>query len=143
MYRSNMPVTAITYTTPASSSVSGTDETTFFVTTMAATNVYQGTNLIAVEVHQQSATSSDLSFNLELAGDGYFLNTATPVLAALNLAGQLRIAWPASANGYQLYSCPQLGSPWQLAGGSPSITNGLKVMMIPTTEAAAFYRLQK
>jgi hypothetical protein len=141
MYRSNMPNTAITFTTPASGSVS--DETTFFLTSITTTNAHVGTNVVAVEIHQSGATSSDVSFNLQLEGIGYVINTVVPVLAAQTVSGQLRLAWTASATGFQLYSCPQLGDPWQLVGGSPTVTNGFNVMMIPTTNAAAFYRLQR
>jgi len=143
MYRSNMPNTAITHTTPASAAVSSTAESTFFVTSMTATNAHSGTNVLAVEIHQNASDSSDISFNLQLDGIGYVLNTARPSLLAENLGGQLRIAWPTSATGYQLYRCPELGGAWQLVGGSPTITNGLNVMMIPTTNASAFYRLGK
>jgi hypothetical protein len=143
MYRSNMPNTAITYTTPASASVGNAAETTFFVTSMATTNAHSGTNVLAVEIHQSAADSSDVSFNLQLGGVGYALNTAKPSLIAETVGGQLRIAWPTSATGYQLYWSPQLGGVWQLVGGSPSITNVFNVMMIPTTNASAFYRLGK
>ncbi len=143
MYRSNMPSSTISYTTPASTSVGNAAESTFFVTTLTATNAHSGTNVLAVEIHQSAADSSDVSFNLQLDGIGYALNTAQPSLLAQNLGGQLRIAWPTSATGYQLYWCPELGGTWQLVGGSPTITNGFNVMLIPTTNASAFYRLGK
>ena len=145
MYRSNMPLTAIDYQTRASTAVGDEDEATFFPTSLAVTNVYPGTNLVAVEVHQQSSTSSDVSFDLQLVGDGYVLSSAPPTLAASGANGQFRIAWPTSATGYQLYWSPQIGSGtnWQAVGGSPTTTNGMNVLLIPATNPTAFYRLQK
>ncbi len=143
MYRSNMPNTTITYTTPASAAVSSTAESTFFVTSITTTNAHSETNVVAVEIHQSAADSSDVSFNLQLDGIGYALNTGRPSLLAENLGGQLRIAWPTSATGYQLYWCPELGDVWQPVSGSPTVTNGFNVMIIPTTNAAAFYQLQR
>jgi len=144
MYRSNMPLTAITYTTAAVNSVGSTDEATFFVTSLATTNTVPGTNVVAVEIHQNSTGSSDVSFNLELEGRGYALASAFPALAAGSMDGQFRVTWPASAAGYQLHWRPQLDNGvWQLVDGSPLITNGFNVLMIPTTNAAGFYRLQK
>ena len=66
-WRSNMPKTdAILYDTPADSTVSGTDETTYFTRDVSSTELVVGNNLIAVEVHQRDAGSSDLGFDLEV-----------------------------------------------------------------------------
>jgi hypothetical protein len=66
VFRTNMPAGAIIFTTPAQSS--STSETTFFTTTLEATLLDAGANILAVEVHQANATSGDLSFDLELLG---------------------------------------------------------------------------
>jgi hypothetical protein len=66
--RSNMPEGAIDYLTPADSSVGGTDEYTFSEFPVDASLLTAGTNVIAVEIHQSSATSSDISFDLEFNG---------------------------------------------------------------------------
>ncbi len=144
MYRSNMPATPITYTTLATASVSGADEATFFVTSLANTNARLGTNVIAVEVHQNAASSSDASFNFELEGQGFVVASAVPTLAATAGDGQLLIAWPASTTGFQLYWRPQLDSGnWALVEGSAQVTNGFNVITVITTNGAGFYRLQK
>jgi hypothetical protein len=144
MYRSNMPSTAITFSTLASSAVGNADESTFFVTSLPVTNVVSGTNLLAVEIHQSDTTSSDVSFNLELSGDGYLFDPAPPVLKAVLTNAQIQIAWPASSTGYQLYGCLDLAGPvWQPVGGAPTIINGFNVMTLPATNATTFYRLQK
>jgi hypothetical protein len=68
--RTNMPAGAIASATLASTNTP--DENTFFTFAAdAAANpalVRQGTNVLAVEVHQYSPWSSDLSFDAELAG---------------------------------------------------------------------------
>ena len=67
--RSNMPAGAVTYTTQSAGTASGADESTFFPFTADPTDVLEeGSNVLAVEVHQTSGGSSDVSFNLELIG---------------------------------------------------------------------------
>ncbi len=66
--RSNMPGGTITWTTTASATVAGGDEDTFFVFSVPTSALVAGTNVIAVEIHQRSASSSDISFDLALEG---------------------------------------------------------------------------
>jgi hypothetical protein len=63
VYRSHLPAGAVTNTTLATSQES---ETSFFPFTIAKGKIKPGDNVLAVEVHQTNASSSDLSFNLEL-----------------------------------------------------------------------------
>lgn len=65
VYRKNMPTGTITNTTPASGNASD-DGKTIQSTTLPATAFQTGSNVIAVEVHQDDGQSSDLSFNLEI-----------------------------------------------------------------------------
>ncbi|HNR98169.1 MAG TPA: dockerin type I repeat-containing protein [Planctomycetota bacterium] len=67
VFRSNMPAGTIGYKTWASSS--GTSESTFFTQEAEASLLAAGENLIACEVHQANATSSDLSFDLTLQAE--------------------------------------------------------------------------
>lgn len=68
VYRSNMPDGTISNTTTAPGAVSGNDENTFFDADVDHTLLVAGENVLAVEIHQSSADSSDLSFELELVG---------------------------------------------------------------------------
>jgi len=69
VFRSNMPLGPVNYLTPASSAVSGGDETsTFYNGDVSASILTNGTNVVAVEIHQSSGASSDISFDLELRG---------------------------------------------------------------------------
>ncbi|MGO3184500.1 MAG: alkaline phosphatase PhoX [Aequorivita sp.] len=61
--RDNMPAGTINYNTFAASTVPSSDENTFFNFTVA--NLLQnGDNVIAVEIHQRSGSSSDLGFDM-------------------------------------------------------------------------------
>ncbi len=64
--RSNMPSGNITYTTLAASTVAGTAENTFNEYNVSSSVLQTGQNVIAVEVHQRSHSSSDVSFDLKL-----------------------------------------------------------------------------
>jgi len=66
--RSGMPGGTITYQTFASNISGGDDETTFYAFPIETSSLVNGQNVIAVEVHQSSRTSSDVSFDLELVG---------------------------------------------------------------------------
>ncbi|HSA00650.1 MAG TPA: lamin tail domain-containing protein, partial [Candidatus Paceibacterota bacterium] len=68
VFRSNMPDGAINDLSLASSAVSGADETRFFTQSLSSSQLRKGENVIAVEVHQSSRSSSDLSFDLSLRG---------------------------------------------------------------------------
>ncbi|TXK36404.1 T9SS type A sorting domain-containing protein [Pontibacter qinzhouensis] len=73
--RNNMPTGTITYTTKASSGSGGDDGFTPINFTFNPSVLVNGTNVIAVEIHQANQTSSDIAFDLELTGEG----TTTPV----------------------------------------------------------------
>ncbi len=64
--RSNMPAGTVTYTTRATTSISGAAETAWSESPVDPSLLVAGTNVLAVELHQQSPSSSDISFNLEL-----------------------------------------------------------------------------
>jgi len=73
IYRTNMPAGEIVYTNLASSAAT---ENVLLSRTVTVTNLVNGTNVLAVEVHQNSATSSDVMFasaaNLLVSGPSYF-----------------------------------------------------------------------
>jgi len=68
LQRSNMPADSIGYRTFASSAVGGDDEDAFFEYSVGSSDLDPGTNVLAVEIHQSSITSSDISFDLEVIG---------------------------------------------------------------------------
>jgi hypothetical protein len=64
--RSNMPTGAISAATLASAAIANADETTWLEAPIPRSLLTTGTNVVAVEIHQNAVTSSDLSFDLEL-----------------------------------------------------------------------------
>jgi hypothetical protein len=68
VFRSNMPTGSITSTTKAASNVGDAEEKTFYATSVNPSLLVTGTNVLAVEIHQRNADSSDLSFDLQLVG---------------------------------------------------------------------------
>jgi hypothetical protein len=77
--RDNLPAGEVTSTTPAGDDKR--DEDVFYVNEVEPSLLVNGQNVIAVEVHNESERSSDLSFDLKLDG---LLSTGTPTV---NLAG--------------------------------------------------------
>lgn len=65
--RSNLPQGNISYKTEANSGVGGSAESTFINFIANAQLLVNGKNIVAVEVHQSSGSSSDISFDLELS----------------------------------------------------------------------------
>ncbi|MEM7392359.1 MAG: Ig-like domain-containing protein, partial [Verrucomicrobiota bacterium] len=66
VFRSNMPGGPIAYNTFAGGTVGGGAENQFFSMSVSPSVLLPGTNVVAVEIHQANATSSDLSFDFSL-----------------------------------------------------------------------------
>jgi hypothetical protein len=68
VFRSNMTNGPISSTTLATTTITGGDESTnFYAAPVSPARLVPDANLLAVEVHQSAASSSDLSFDLELS----------------------------------------------------------------------------
>lgn len=80
--RSNMPNGSVSYNTYASSSISGSDESTYFSFSPNEKWLKHGDNVLAVEIHQATADSSDSSFDLTLSGQ----STCADCVDTANLA---------------------------------------------------------
>jgi hypothetical protein len=110
LFRSNMPGGTITYLMTASSPVSGSGEDTFFpFSGIDQTLLLDGDNVLAVEIHQSSGTSSDISFDLELIDP----SQGNPNLDGINHLVRLSSLQPDTKYFYQIGS--DLGQ--VLAGG--------------------------
>ncbi len=89
--RSNMSYDAATSQTLALEPMNGAEESRFQYYPLDRTQLQSGENLLAVEIHQYNASSSDLSFNLGLFG---LHSRGAPIIdhsksLALNLSGDL------------------------------------------------------
>src|SRR4030095_2828046 len=102
--RDNMPTGTISYTTLASTALAVPAESTFFETSINTASLIAGTNVIAVEIHQANATSTDVSFNIEVIGvdttsvtRGPYLQNGTPNAVTVrwrtNSASNSRVAF--------------------------------------------------
>jgi hypothetical protein len=135
-FRSNLPTGAITYLTYATSVVGGADESTFFAVNISPSLLIAGTNVLGVEIHQANATSTDLSFDLELGAD-----LAPPRLNAVRSGGSVLLSWPAYATGFRLESTlhPAAGAAWSTVSTLPGQTSFLATPILQSS----FFRLSK
>ena len=93
VFRSNMPNGPIDYLTFASMVVGGTDEITFFPQAVDPSLLVNGSNVLAVEIHQANAGSSDIILDLELSGSAFPPNQ----VPSANAGPDQSITLPASA----------------------------------------------
>ncbi|NQV51380.1 MAG: CotH kinase family protein [Candidatus Marinimicrobia bacterium] len=134
-FRSNMPAGDIFYNSPASSAVSSNDESAFFNFNVNPADLRSGENLIAVEIHQVSGSSSDVSFDLELIGENY---QNTEIIEIRNYDEQLtdissgkRI----SDNSWAFFGEPTPGYP----NTTPSVTGIEKSTPVAPSLESGFY----
>ena len=66
VFRNNMPVGAIEYSTAALTYIEGADEDRVIEATLDKSILKIGSNNVSVEIHQNSATSTDIAFDMEL-----------------------------------------------------------------------------
>ena len=66
VFRSNMPAGFVNYQTLAAASIPNADESRFFPAVIDPSLLVRGVNVVAVEIHQASFTSADISFDLDL-----------------------------------------------------------------------------
>jgi hypothetical protein len=120
------PPALITYTSLASTTFENQEDTG----TVPSSRLVPGTNIAAVEIHQESAGSSDVSFDFELIA-----NPVVPqAIYAANFGGELNIVW--SDSSFVLEEAELVTGPWtQVDSGSP--------FLIVPSEGQRFYRLSK
>jgi calcineurin-like phosphoesterase family protein len=85
LLRSNLPSGAIAFDTLAVAAVVGSDESLWRTFYLPSAQLVDGANVLAVEIHQSSPSSSDISLNLELVANtepvlvrGPYLQLGTP-----------------------------------------------------------------
>ena len=130
--RVNMPTGPITASTPASNAREAACFPQFSPLRLAATNLVEGTNVVAIEVHQ-AGTDFDVVFGMRLDA---FIQLPNPVQVPLSIArtssGQILLSWSGRDGQLKVASVPQ--GPWlPLATNSP-------VLLSPDL-AASFFRL--
>jgi hypothetical protein len=141
VFRSAMPSGPIGYNTYANvTAVGGDESTTFYATTVSPALLVEGVNVLAVEIHQVTAGSSDLSFDLEFTGRRTLI---APVLL-INAAGE--ITWPSTRTGFVLEVADTLTSPLQWTPADVTgrtEQNDTYKLSVPLTGPTKFYRLAR
>jgi hypothetical protein len=143
VWRSNMPTGTVSYLTLAASAASGADEDTYFTMILSPSFLHAGTNLIAIEVHQNSSGSSDVSFDFALAGR--LGNLASSQLTWSRTGPNLTLAWPFGVPVVQLFETTDLTPPvaWSPVGGAPVFSGGRWVQSLSAgTNGQRFFTLQ-
>jgi len=142
VFRSNLPAGPIGFTTGASSALSGGDEFIVVETNLPPTLLRDGRNMLAVEVHQSSGTSSDLGFDLALDGEYASMPQPWP-LDASRSANQIAIAWPQLSVGHVLQSTTGLSptNPWTTVA-SPVDISGTNQRVVFDAVSNQFFRLR-
>lgn len=147
IFRSNMPSGTIGYRTLASSAMSGGDESTYFETELSGADFREGANVLAVEVHQAAADSSDLRFDLRLdallapaAGLGLY-----PVLEVALLPEGVRVSWPSAFSGYSLQTRASLEADfdWEPVDVPVVSLGETSSALLPADESSRFLRLHR
>jgi len=131
LFRNNMPTGAVNATTFSSTTISGASETLRFWTNFVpVTNFNEGMNLVAVEVHQASGTSSDIAWDLEIGG---VLPEETRLKVSRS-GGNVLITWPDPS--FTLQEADFVDGPWRPA----PVTNSPAVLPMNGTR---FFRATK
>lgn len=105
------------------------------------TDLFDGTNYLAVEIHNSGPQSGDIGFDLALVAD---IPAAPPNLAIQRLETNVLVSWPVGYEGYRLESAVAPGSGrtgWQRATNRLTTIQGRWVQTNRTDAAMRFFRL--
>jgi hypothetical protein len=145
VFRSNMPAGTVNSLTLASSAISGTEETTWFTNRIASPSLLRnGTNVVAVEIHQGSSSSSDLGFDFSFVAQSGSGNPAAVPIQIDWSPTNLVVHWPGDTS-WNLYSSPTLGpaSIWTRVTTAPQFENGQTRVFLPVGQTTVFFRLSR
>ncbi len=120
----------ITFTTLALS----TGENSIDSVTLTAQGLQAGENTIAVEIHQESTTSSDVSFDLELVG---VLVPAPPRLQMARFGAEGVLYWRDPTVQLESATTLESASRWSQVKGAES------PFIVPFVDQARYYRLAR
>jgi hypothetical protein len=121
----------------------GSDENQWLTQTFDPALLRTGTNVLAVEIHQNTVSSPDISFDFSL--EALTALAGVPRLTASSLAGALRLAWPADLPDFRVVSATNLEPPivWRATTNEPAFLNGAWQMSLPSvTDGVRLFKLQ-
>jgi hypothetical protein len=89
---------------------------------------------------QESGSGEDGTYGYEL----FVQEIETADAPVLNIATRQVLTWPTSLSNYQLQSTDSLTNPqWTAVTNTPGLVNGKTTVVVETTVASRFYRLQQ
>ncbi len=143
VWRDNMTNSgAISFTNLALTAISGTAETNWITATLSPAMLVNGFNLLAVEIHQNSATSTDIAFDFELAGSAVL--GPEPPLKIASSGGGTVCSWPVDGSYFALEVATNLAAPvlWQRLTNAPVLQGNRWQVPLPSTNGTqCFFRL--
>jgi hypothetical protein len=140
LFRDNLLGGAISSATPAETSIGNANENVRVIHRFDPDWLLPGENLIAVEIHQRDATSSDISFDLEL---NTYAPNSIPQPEALIAGGEMTLTWPGWAADWVLKSTTDL-SLWSAVTTQPVQTgSGDWQVTLPVSGPQKHFRLEK
>jgi hypothetical protein len=132
--RNRMPAGAVTFATLAGGATDPTPIAGPF--DLPTTNLVSGDNVLAVEVHQSSATSTDVELAVELVANIAGFGPGAPRLDFVrNANGTITLTW--NAPGFCLQQTSAVGGPNTAWSNSPVMSG----VPFSATNAARFFRL--
>lgn len=143
VWRNNLPAGTVTNLTRASATVSGSAEATFLVNALSPGSLQNGTNVLAVEIHQDAPTSSDIAFDFELTGTALIPNPPKLTLTRTNNNAILR--WPLAGSYFVPRFTTNLAPPvtWTAITNAPVLSNSFWTVTVPAPAGGVrFYQLQ-
>jgi glucose/arabinose dehydrogenase len=143
VFRSNMPTGAVNSATlaPVAMATLGIvdDESATFGAIVDRNLLVPGTNLLAVELHQQSATSTDVSFDL-----AFYALSSVPVLTVEASGGNIVLYYPASFSAFILESNSTLAATgWDPVSNPAVDVGGVLQVTLPAEGEQQFFRLRR
>jgi len=137
VFRSNLPTGTILYSTYALGPVSAADETTnYYATLISPSLLINGTNILAIEIHQDAATMDDLSFDAQLYA---FPQDAMPTPQITPSNGVWRLSWSDGTGRWALEESTNLVT-WTRLSPTVLITNQTRYASITNYNPKAFWR---
>jgi hypothetical protein len=135
--RQNLPLGVVTNGTLALAAIGGADETNWIRARLPATPLQAGTNVVAVEVHQASANSSDLGFDLQLTA------ALRPTLSVVATSTNYLLRWPAAAPGFRVQTASLLApdAAWTLLQSTGRVVGDFIEVPVPV-ESPRYFRLE-
>lgn len=127
------PPTAINYQTYATNqSIANAPADNTVDTATIAASLLPGANVVAVEIHQHDASSSDISFDFELTAS---LTPAPPRIQTIRFGDDLTLYW--NNAGFSLEEADEVTGPWRI------IADNTTVGTVSLNGTQKFYRLKK